>query len=131
VHASGAGQLTLPRPPWRFPLRAAEDSFRFSLFQNSLARVVAKNAKLPAGKPNFGLNKFSDMDPNEWAQMYLAVNPTDKKKQLLETFPVRAPKAEPSAIPASWDWRDHNAVTMVKDQGQCGSVSTRSCSRAC
>ena len=31
-------------------------------------------------------------------------------------------KSSESDLPDSYDWRDHNAVTPVKDQGQCDLV---------
>jgi len=33
----------------------------------------------------------------------------------------RATSRPPKGLPTSWDWRDHNAVNPVQNQGQCGS----------
>lgn len=100
---------------------AAEEQFRFSLFQSTLERVVRKNAKLPKNKPNYGLNKFADMDPAEWAAIYLSTNPAEKKREQYKNVQVHQPKQPLSALPNFLDWSQMGVTTEVKDQGQCGS----------
>ncbi len=35
--------------------------------------------------------------------------------------PFHSPRMDREVLPSSWDWRDHNGVTDIKNQGSCGS----------
>jgi cathepsin F len=96
-----------------------ETLIRFENYKKSVDRVNANNAyiKLRGSGATFGLNKFSDLSPEEFSE-----------KILMTPFsPVSAERKEMNMLnpritaPATFDWRTHGAVTAVKDQGQCGS----------
>jgi len=100
----------------------SEYTRRFAVFQAHLDLVSQHNAEFAAGKHSFklGMTRFADMTNAEYRQQVLGYQASNKR--------MGAPlvHAEPSAkrlsaLPASMDWRTQNAVTPVKDQGQCGS----------
>jgi cathepsin F len=95
---------------------AAENSMRFTHFKNSLKRVELLNWK--HGEPVYGVTKFSDLSPEEFRAMYLNANIKRTKPEDKQVIKLHE---EDYDIPAEFDWRDHGAVTAVKDQGQCGS----------
>jgi len=96
---------------------AEEDSARFAIFKENVNKVNRLNRESPGTK--FALNKFADLSSEEFKKYYL----NSQAPSADAAWPI-APKcseAEVKANPDSYDWRDHGAVTEVKDQGQCGS----------
>merc|ERR1719217_1609960 len=61
-----------------------------------------------------GINQFADMTNAEFARTMTGYNALQKPK-FSETV------LDASAAPDSVDWTTKNAVTPVKNQGQCGS----------
>jgi len=98
---------------------ADEMSLRFVNFKETVKRINTNNAytDMRGSGAKFGLNKFSDMTQDEFAEKVLMkpFTPIDaelKQKNML------LPRV---ASPDAFDWRTKGAVTAVKDQGQCGS----------
>ncbi|GAB4839465.1 Cysteine protease rd19a [Ancistrocladus abbreviatus] len=91
-----------------------EHDYRFSVFKANLRRAK-RHQKLDPSAVH-GVTKFSDLTPKEFRRKFLGL----KRFRL----PVDAHKAAilpTNDLPADFDWRDHGAVTGVKDQGSCGS----------
>jgi cathepsin F len=95
---------------------AEEFDLRFANFKASVARTSALQAASPSAQ--FGITKFSDMSEDEFRSTILMKSVPAKDFSAVPVSGVSV--ADPNA-PATFDWRDHNAVTPVKDQGQCGS----------
>jgi C1A family cysteine protease len=90
-----------------------EHEKRFNIFRNNFQEILTHN--LNDNNFTLGVNQFSDLTQLEFKQMYHGY-------QLPQTTTSCAKYASTnSATPESLDWRTKNAVTPVKDQGQCGS----------
>ena len=87
---------------------------RFSVFRNNLIDILIHNADV---SQNFtlGVNQFTDLTPQEFKEQYVSgLKPVG-------SYGCKPFSSTASSAPSSIDWRSKNAVTSVKDQGQCGS----------
>ena len=62
-------------------------------------------------------NKFINHTIEEFDKLYKGLKNKAKTSNCL----IYEGDKNDYTIPESWDWRDYDAVTSVKDQGQCGS----------
>ncbi|KAK2660625.1 hypothetical protein Ddye_007158 [Dipteronia dyeriana] len=92
-----------------------EHDFRFGVFKANLRR--AKRHQMLDPSAVHGVTKFSDLTPSEFRRQFLGLN----RKLRLPADAHEAPLLPTKDLPADFDWRDHGAVTGVKDQGSCGS----------
>ena len=88
---------------------------RFEIFRDNLQTIVYHNLE---NKYNFTLevNHFSDLTPEEFKKYYTN-SLLESNRYGCESF--SSDKFD--SLPSSIDWRKKDAVTAVKDQGQCGS----------
>jgi len=93
----------------------SETGYRFRVFQENVKR--AEELQRKDSMAQFGVTKFMDLTPQEFAAQYLMPNLTmnHPRAPVVETLPLRA-------VPANFDWNNKaGVVTAVKNQEQCGS----------
>jgi len=87
---------------------------RYSIFKSNLDLIRKHNAG--SHSYTLAMNKFGDMTREEFKGKMTGYKRTD----LTQFRSVNSIEANVT-VPAAVDWRKKNAVTGVKDQGQCGS----------
>lgn len=87
-----------------------EHDYRFGVFKKNLIRAKSHQKLDPSAV--HGVTKFSDLTPSEFRRQFLGI----KKPLRLPSDARKAPILPTNDLPTDFDWRDHGAVTPVKDQ---------------
>lgn len=95
----------------------AERAKRFKIFSQNLKVIKLLNDH-EQGTGKYGVTHFSDLTSKEFQKRFLGLRPGLKVAKTTGHVDS-VPRADP--LPDSFDWRDHNVVSEVKNQGTCGS----------
>ncbi|KAA3681418.1 cathepsin F [Paragonimus westermani] len=90
-----------------------DDQKRFAIFKDNLVRAQKLQLN-DRGTARYGVTRFSDLTPEEFAAKYLS-RPDNNDR--VERVRPTGLKAAPERI----DWREWGAVGPVENQGVCGS----------
>ncbi|XP_013193699.2 uncharacterized protein LOC106137424 [Amyelois transitella] len=91
---------------------------RFKIFRENVKKIHEFNVR-ELGTATYGVTRFTDLTYEEFASKYLGLKTVLRNENNIPMSKAKIP--EMKTVPASYDWRDHGAVTEVKDQGSCGS----------
>lgn len=97
---------------------AEEEATRFRIFQSNLFLIRQLN-KFEEGSAIYGVTDFADLTQDEYFHRTGLLQPN--ADQFNNEIPNPLAEIPEIKLPKSYDWRDHNAVTPVKNQGNCGS----------
>jgi len=92
-----------------------EYNHRYENFANNVKHIFELHEKHPTYK--IGLNEYSDLSFEEFRRTHNNTN----QYHLYSSPCSTTDYATGLNVPDSIDWREQNAVTPVKNQGQCGS----------
>ncbi|XP_050510586.1 uncharacterized protein LOC126887224 isoform X5 [Diabrotica virgifera virgifera] len=93
-----------------------EHKYRFGVFKENLKLIHLLN-KHEQGTAVYKITKFADMTSEEFSASHGYRSDLRSENEI----PFHQAKIPEIDLPTSFDWRDKNAVTEVKDQGMCGS----------
>jgi cathepsin L len=100
-----------------------EDFFnKYNVFKTNLIKIMEHNENSDAGY-TVGINEFADLTFAEFKAQMSGYKP--KEGGYLKSLNTAPVESDPNVnYPKSIDWRTKNAVTPVKNQGQCNSRAT-------
>lgn len=93
-----------------------ERQMRLTIFKRNLQLIEDLN-RYEQGTAKYGVTEFADLTSDEFRARTGLVRDFDEDNKIKNLI-AEIPNVE---IPKSFDWRDKNAVSPVKNQGQCGS----------
>uniref|UniRef100_A0A2A4JB28 Uncharacterized protein n=1 Tax=Heliothis virescens TaxID=7102 RepID=A0A2A4JB28_HELVI len=96
-----------------------EKQYRLHIFKQNLHEINRKNAE--SNHAVFGITKFADLTHEEFHRKHNCLK--SKASEIAEgpCAVITDNDITYNDAPESFDWRDKNVVTPVKDQGGCGS----------
>lgn len=99
-------------------LTEQERQVRLLIFEENMKMVEELQAS-EQGTAVYGASIFADMTPNEFKRTHLGYRAELRSQNDIPLVQANIPND--IELPNEFDWRQHNAVTPVKNQGSCGS----------
>lgn len=97
-----------------------EKRYRFNVFEDNYA-FVAQHNQIGNSSYTLSLNAFADLTHHEFKATRLGLPPSSLLRFKFNRFQDQQRSDDFLQVPSEIDWRKNGAVSIVKDQGSCGT----------